>query len=100
MRRTLIVLVLVTVSAGIGVPLARASFPGTNGRLAYFVYDGDPQSIHTIDPDGTDDVRILDERHAQWEPNWSADGSRIVFMRYGRHGRGAMVSTAADGSDL
>jgi Tol biopolymer transport system component len=101
MRRTLIVLMVVTVSAGVGMRGARASFPGANGRLAYFVYNGDPQSIHTIDPDGTDDVRILvEKRHSQWEPNWSADGSRIVFMRYGRHGQGAIVSTAADGSDL
>jgi Tol biopolymer transport system component len=79
---------------------ADAAFPGTNGRIAYYVYNRSPQSIHTIEPDGTGDVKLLEDRKAQFEPNWSADGSRIVFMRYGGSGFQSIVSTAADGTDL
>jgi Tol biopolymer transport system component len=100
MRRTTIVLVLIGLTAVLSPATAEAAFPGSNGRIAYYVYNGHPQSIHTIDPDGTDDLKLLADARSQWEPNWSADGSRIVFMRHGRHDSQALVSMAADGSDL
>ena len=86
------------VAAGASAP-AQASFPGANGRIAFYVFNRNPQSIWTMAADGSDQVRLLPDPRSQYEPEWSADGARIVFARYGRR-RDAIVSVAADGSDL
>jgi TolB protein len=100
MRRALVfsLLCAVLLLPGSGTP-AGAAFPGANGRIAFYVYNVYPQAISTMAFDGSDRTRLLEDRHAQFEPAWSADGSRILFGRYGG-ARDAFVSVAADGSDL
>ena len=68
---------LSTVSA----PAAHATFPGENGRLAIATWIGADTSaeIYTVEPDGTGLTRLTDAPGDDIEPNWNADGSRIVF---------------------
>jgi TolB protein len=100
MRRAIgLAMICAALVAGAGMP-ASASFPGANGRIAFYVYDRNPQSIWTMAADGTDQQALIPgDRHYQFEPDWSADGTRIVFARYGG-AHDALVSVAADGSDL
>ena len=100
MRRPLVLLVSLAVCLlpGTNVPAA-ASFPGANGRLAFYVFNAHPPAIWTMAADGSDQQRLRADRHAQYEPDWSADGTRILFARYGG-ARDALVSVAADGTDL
>jgi len=82
---------------------AAATFPGTNGLIA-FVRDGD---IHTMTPDGGD-VRRLTSTGDAFFQSWSADGRRLVFMRFVRPAgsdadappdRGELWTMDADGGD-
>jgi TolB protein len=99
MRRIALLVLLAGVTV-LSVPVgARATFPGSDGRLAYVARTQHPQAIYTIDPDGTDGMKLLDAVKNTMAPDWTADGSRIAFVRYGRSTQ-SLVSTAADGSDL
>jgi len=62
-------------------PSAEATFLGENGRLAISTRIGADTSneIYTIQEDGTGLARLTDAPGDDVEPNWSADGSRIVF---------------------
>ena len=46
-----------------------------NGKIAYS--DGSSAAIWTMNPDGTGQTRLRDG----FEPNWSADGTKLVFAR-------------------
>ncbi len=80
---------------------ASATFPGTNGRLVYYNFDGDPQQIFSILPDGTSRLRLTDTTRANNElPAWSADGTKIAFFLY-QPGRGESLRTMnADGTGV
>ena len=54
-----------------------ATYPGANGRIAYVLNYG--HGINTIQPDGSG-MRVL-TRDSDWQPSWSADGRRLVFIR-------------------
>lgn len=78
---------------------ALATFPGTNGKLAF--YDLPPQ-IHSIEPDGTD-ARPLTTggRRGKFDPAWSSDGAHIVFASNALSGRprGRIEVMDADGQN-
>src|SRR4051812_21717751 len=56
-------------------PVAHASFPGANGKIA-FVRSGD---IWAMNPDGSGQVNLTNDTPVQNSPAWSADGNRIAF---------------------
>lgn len=56
-----------------------------------------PQSIYTMNPDGTGTTRL----GAGMDPSWSPDGRQIAFWRYDFHGLPATVYVMnADGSNV
>jgi Tol biopolymer transport system component len=89
-----VALALVAVVAGVGV----ASTPGTNGRLVYSQEVGRHFQLFTVRPDGTDKTQLTHYRGADAvNPDWSPDGSRLVFELGSDKGAGIVVA-AADGS--
>jgi TolB protein len=103
-KTRLLVSLLVISSAS--VPLlpaapAGATFPGTNGRIAFFDFLQHPFQIHTIDPDGTDSLQLTTgTTREKFEPAWTADGTMIAFGSARPQGdrRGRLEIMNADGS--
>ena len=80
---------------------AEAAFPGQNGRIA-FVSNRDGVEtgnldIYSMNPDGSDVVRLTNDPLPDENPAWSPDGSRIAFDG-SRSGRFGVVVMNADGS--
>ena len=84
MRR---LIALVTVSGmillglvAVGGP-ATAAFPGTNGRIAFSTDFSRRPQIYTARPDGTGIRQLthVSKGHAASSPEWSPDGTKIVF---------------------
>jgi Tol biopolymer transport system component len=113
MRRVSILLVLLLSAGLVGSQNAHATFPGRNGRIAYWVSDGGDTSIRTVDPRRRGSTRVL--RHCRnltpdSDPlgcavspgRFSPDGRRIAYYvtRYdGRGGAGHFLGIMrADGS--
>jgi Tol biopolymer transport system component len=91
MRRVLAGLIVAGLCL-VGAGPAWATFPGRNGRIAYWTRT----TIHTILPDGTDNTTLA----GGGDPSWSEDGRRIAFAR-GVDGEGSNIFTMrADGSDV
>jgi TolB protein len=81
--RRLILVALVAAAALGAVHSAGATYPGANGRIA-FSTDQDPNGsveIYTVNPNGTGETQLTHGEfgHAS-DPNWSPDGSKIVFQ--------------------
>lgn len=67
---------------------AEAAFPGKNGKIAFSAYEdgpGDEHVIFSVNPDGSDRTRLTDRSGPNYdggggyEPDWSPDGTRLVF---------------------
>ena len=87
-------------------PIGSATAPGTNGRIAFerlrfqngpywgelFVMNADGSGLSklTHPPNGTEDT----------SPDWSPDGSRILFVRQPPRGAFSIWSVKADGTGL
>jgi Tol biopolymer transport system component len=69
----------VAVAAGSGAPVADATLPGPNGRIAF--WDFTTGQVYTVAPDGSALRRLtnVDSSHAAIRPKWSPDGRRIIF---------------------
>jgi Tol biopolymer transport system component len=81
---------------------ADATFPGTNGRIA-FALDrrGNGGEIYTMRPDGTGMRRLTHLGPSAERPQWSPDGARIVFqMDRPDDDCGFIEVMDRDGSDL
>jgi Tol biopolymer transport system component len=99
MMRRLLVLVSSGLSFCLVTPLvpASAAAPATNGRIV-FVRDRpscDDCVLITVDPDGTDPLRIDDASTARWSP----DGSRLVSVSFTDDRRVGTMVFDADGSN-
>jgi Tol biopolymer transport system component len=81
-----------------GTGPAGASFPGTNGRIA-FVSDRDGDAdIYTRSLAGGNVKRLTNNSAADLSPAWSADGKKIVYSS-DRAGDSGIYTMDADGSD-
>jgi Tol biopolymer transport system component len=81
-----------------GVTPAWATFPGSNGKIAFVSSTRRGQDIGVIDPDGSDRMRLTTLKwRDDWDPAWSSDGTMIVFVAYGHISK--VHTMAADGSD-
>jgi Tol biopolymer transport system component len=58
---------------------AQATYPGQNGLIAFGFDPGDGLDIYTVSPDWSGLTRLTDETDAALHPDWSPDGSKIVF---------------------
>jgi Tol biopolymer transport system component len=60
---------------------ALATYPGTNGRIAFSTDNSDDPQIFTVNPDGSGETQLTfdDSGHAS-APDWSPDGKKIVFV--------------------
>lgn len=99
MKRALIALAAVSGLLVIVSPV-RATFPGGNGKIAFFDYTGEPLQIYTINPDGSGRTQLTSGQLANQYPAWSADGSKVVYVRSRgiEAGRHSIVTMNADGT--
>jgi Tol biopolymer transport system component len=95
--RRLSVLLLVGTVIWVSGPTAEAAFPGGNGRIA-FDTNARKRSVQvfTILPTGGDRQRLT-SRGRNFSPEWSADGSMIVFGHF-RNGTQKLETMSVDGS--
>jgi len=100
MKRRSIPLLVATVVAIATPGVARAAFPGDTGDVAWGVIaagHAHPQ-IHRMTYFGTNEVTLTTGTEGAKDPDWSPDGTRIVFERPGT-GHGDLWLMNADGTD-
>jgi Tol biopolymer transport system component len=76
--------------------LARAAFPGGNGKLVFETNRDGNEEIYTMNSDGTNRVDLTRNPTDDTDPRWSSDGSRIVFAS-NRTGNYQLYTMNADG---
>jgi Tol biopolymer transport system component len=93
MRRTVLLLastaLAVLLACGASLVLveqqARAAFPGSNGKIAFYsdrasTYPGSSE-IFATDADGSNPINLTQDSVIDTHPAWSPDGSKIAFMK-------------------
>ena len=95
-------LILIAATSVAMVEPATATYPGTNGRIAFAAYVPrlGHEQIFTIAPDGTDRTMLTHSKFADnINPAWSADGTQLTFER--DFARAADIFTIdADGTNV
>jgi Tol biopolymer transport system component len=97
MRRFAVCTALFVVSAAVaGATPARATFPGSNGRIAFSTDWTPPSQIYTIRPDGSGlrQLTHIAEGKGATSPSWNPDGTELAFAM-DRH----IWTMKADGSE-
>ena len=56
-----------------------ATFPGENGKIVFGSQRNNNNDIFSINSDGSDEIRLTDNPRGDANPNWSPDGTKIVF---------------------
>jgi Tol biopolymer transport system component len=87
--------------AAVSAP-AWATFPGTNGRIAFASNGTGDLDVYTMNPDGSDVVNVTADPSIpgfDFEPDWSPDGTKIAF-RSGQGAAGEIYTMNADGTGL
>ena len=72
---------------------ALASFPGQNGKIAFYGYVANVPGIYTVNLDGSDATRVVGDGGGF--PAWSADGHRLAYSDRRLHG---LYLAGADGT--
>jgi hypothetical protein len=84
MRRSLVVLVLLTIAAFAPTPVVRAAVTLELPRTIVFSRtDGARGDIYAVKPDGSELAQLTSGPDADGDPAWTADGSAITFTRRG-----------------
>ena len=105
-KRTTWTIVLAVAACVVAAPpSALATFPGTNGKIAFVREDASGnQDIWVMDPDGSDEIRLTNDVADDFDPAWSRDGSRIAFASSRDDGSGTsgtrLYIMDADGGNL
>src|SRR5215218_3101814 len=78
----LAVLVACGVAAVAALEDAKAAFPGTNGAIAFVSSgpDGSTQQVYRMRADGSGERRLTDAAGLNSDPDWSANGNKVVFV--------------------
>ncbi len=61
-------------------PPARAAFEGRNGRIAFSSYRDGQVDIYTMRPHGGGVRNVTNDRHPDFTPAWSPDGTTVAFV--------------------
>jgi Tol biopolymer transport system component len=96
-RRVLLISVFGLILASGGTLPAAATTPGTNGRIAFQMDFGLGDEIYTIKPNGLGIRQLTEVQGSAHSPDWSPDGTRIVFETDDPYG---LWIVNADGSHL
>ncbi len=80
----------------------RPAAPGGAGRIAFLSNRDGNFEIYTMDPDGSDKVRITHDPSGDHLPRWIAGGARLAFLsqRDSEEGDWDRFEIDADGTDL
>jgi TolB protein len=84
---------VMTVLAACLTGSASAAFPGQNGKIAFDTITGGGGGVYVIQPDGTGFQQVVPRGE---DPAWSADGSRLAYIRGSSFG--GLFVASADGS--
>jgi TolB protein len=76
-----------------GPAAAAASFPGQNGKIAFARDTGTP-AIYVMNADGSKPHRIAASGSDAPAPSWSADGSKLAFVKHAGRSDEIYVSDA------
>ena len=104
-RASATALLAVTTLAVVGVcPTASATAPGRNGKIAFRRYldpDRTVSALFTANPDGSAAHQITHPGKGvlDVEPDWSPNGTKIVFQRIDQNTKVAVVCIAAQMSE-
>jgi TolB protein len=98
MTRALVVLCSLLVGLVWASP-AHATFPGANGKIAFFSNPGGNFDVYAIEPDGSGISRLTNDPAEDFDPAWSADGTKIAFASR-RDGSSEIYTMNADGSGV
>lgn len=104
-KRALTIALLAAVAAAVAATSSQATAPGKNGQIAFRRYmdpDKERGAIFTINPDGTGERQVThpSKGTVDTNPDWSPDGSLILFSRGSAGGAGAIYTVRSNGSAL
>lgn len=86
------------VSLAFSAKPAEATFPGTNGKIVYVSSKDGDLDIYTMNPDGSDKIKLTRNSAFDYTPTFSSDGSKIAFAS-NRDGDSEIFLMNADGSN-
>jgi TolB protein len=72
-------------------------------QLSFARHEGDAIRLYLIGADGSNERRLTDRKHPEYDAAWSPDGTRLAFALVavsGTQGDVDVYTIAADGSDL
>ena len=95
-RNIAVATALVAAASLASLPGADAAFPGTNGDIAFSRFSHLQDDIWVMDADGSNQTRVTRGPKIDERPDWSPDGTTIVFSRNGND----LWTVAPDGSGL
>ena len=104
-RRTMLFAAAALTAAGVSAGLSQATSPGSNGRIAFNRYElhARPLTAHIVvaNSDGSRQRTITHaaRQYADDQPDWSPDGSRIMFERCGSNDPCHIWTMRPDGGD-
>jgi Tol biopolymer transport system component len=100
MRSSALVGLVALLTVVLAAPPASATFPGTNGKIAFYYFNGQPPQIAVMDPNGDNlDILTSTAHRANFDPAWSADGTKIAFDTIVRGGTPKVRTMDADGTN-